>query len=193
MPVQAIYTTAKHLRPLGEAARAASHDGFNCGLREGRRDASLSGRMTCVLGHNAATVLLGQYTHVRADELLPGRAPLTFRSGCETVSFQNIAHGLVTDSVSKIRQGTDNTIVPPGPILSGQAHHQGFQLHTDCRAPWRPAFLRAVELLGNQLPVLGENGLRGDEGGHFRQCLLSKLLGSATQVMLAGRICFVTL
>src|SRR5687767_1984419 len=64
-----------------------------------------------------------QYIHVRADEFLPGRALLAFRSGWETVSFQHIAHGLVTDGVAKIRQGTDNTIVPPGPILSGQAHH----------------------------------------------------------------------
>jgi hypothetical protein len=60
MPVQVTHTTAKHLTPLGEAAREASHDGFNRGLREGRRDASLSGGMTCVLGHIAATVLLGQ-------------------------------------------------------------------------------------------------------------------------------------
>jgi hypothetical protein len=58
-PVQAIHTTAKYLRPLGQEAREASHDGFDRGRREGRRDAGLSGVMTCVLGHIAATVLLG--------------------------------------------------------------------------------------------------------------------------------------
>jgi hypothetical protein len=59
-PVQAIHTTAKHLRPLSQEAREASHDGFDRGRREGCRDAGLSGVMTCVLGHIAATVLLGQ-------------------------------------------------------------------------------------------------------------------------------------
>ena len=60
MPVQAIHTTAKYLRPLGQEARDASHDVCDRGLREGRRDAGLSGVMTCILGHIAATVLLGQ-------------------------------------------------------------------------------------------------------------------------------------
>jgi hypothetical protein len=48
-PVPAIHTTAKHLRPLRQEARDASHDAFDRGRREGRRDAGLSGVMTCVL------------------------------------------------------------------------------------------------------------------------------------------------
>jgi hypothetical protein len=64
-----------------------------------------------------------QYIHIRADLLFPCRALLAFGSGWDPMAFQEIAHGLVTDGVSKIGQGTDNTIVPPGPILLGQAHH----------------------------------------------------------------------
>jgi hypothetical protein len=67
MHVQAIHTTAKHLRPLGEEARKASHDVFDRDLREGRRDAGLSGVMTCALGHIAATVLLGLFGERRDD------------------------------------------------------------------------------------------------------------------------------
>jgi hypothetical protein len=36
--------------------------------------------------------------------------------------------------------------------------------------------LRAVILLGDQLPVPGEDGVRGDDTGHFLQRLLTQSL-----------------
>jgi hypothetical protein len=97
------------------------------------------------------------------------------------VSFQDIANGLITDRIAEMGQGADYTIVPPGPILSGQAHHQGFQLRIDRRAPWRPAFLRAVELLGDELAMPGQNGVGLDKGDYFRQRPFSKLLADLGQ------------
>ena len=44
------------------------------------------------------------------------------------MALQDIAHGLVTNSVPQVAQGTRDAVVAPGAILLREAHDQGFQL-----------------------------------------------------------------
>jgi hypothetical protein len=51
------------------------------------------------------------------------------------MTFEDIAHGLVTDRITQMGQRTHNAIVAPRAIVLGQPHHQGLQLRSDRGAP----------------------------------------------------------
>jgi len=49
--------------------------------------------------------------HVRTDELLPRGGRLTLGGRRDTIAFQDVAHGLVTDDIPEIGQGADDAII----------------------------------------------------------------------------------
>src|SRR5439155_20827468 len=63
-----------------------------------------------------------QHLHMRADELLRGGGRPAFWSGRNTMTFEDVAHGLVTDRVPEVGEGADDPIVAPGAMLPGQAN-----------------------------------------------------------------------
>ena len=73
-------------------------------------------------------------------------------------------------------QGSNKTIVPPGPVFLSQAHDQSFQLCINRRAAEGLSLLGAVELLGNQFAVPGENRVGFDNRSNLFECLFSELL-----------------
>src|SRR5207249_2228044 len=115
--------------------------------------------------------------HVRADKLLPRRGRLALGSRRYAMALEDVAHGLVTDRIAQVRQGADDAVIAPRAIFLGQAHHQGFQLLVDLGAAWGLALWRAIEFLGDKLPVPGEDGVGLDDLGDFLQRFLSQLLG----------------
>ena len=68
---------------------------------------------------------------MRGDEILPGGilAPL----GCrlDPVSAKDVAHRLIGNGVTEIGQGSDDSVVSPAGILSGEAHNERFQFGRD--------------------------------------------------------------
>jgi hypothetical protein len=91
------------------------------------------------------------------------------------MTFEDIAHGLVTDRITQIGQRTHNAIVAPRAIVLGQPHHQGLQLRIDRGAPWCLPFPGAVKFLRDELPVPGEDGVGLDDAGHLLQGLFPEL------------------
>ena len=69
--------------------------------------------------------------HVRGDEILPGGilAPL----GCrlDPVSAKDVADGLIGNGVAEIGQGSDDAVVSPAGVLSGEADNERFQFGRD--------------------------------------------------------------
>ena len=69
--------------------------------------------------------------HVGGNEILPGGilAPL----GCrlDPVSAQDVAHRLIGNGVAEIGQGSDDAVVSPAGVLSGEAHNESFQFGRD--------------------------------------------------------------
>src|ERR1035437_945440 len=90
-------------------------------------------------------------------------APLWCRP--DPVSAKDVAHGLIGNRVAEIGQGSDDAVVPPTGVLSGEAHNERFQFGRDAGPAWRSTEFGAVELAGNEPPVPGEDGIGfGDTG-----------------------------
>src|SRR5260370_22815893 len=69
--------------------------------------------------------------HVGGDEILPGGvlAPL----GCrlDPVSTKDISHRLIGNSVAEIVKGSDDAVVSPAGVLSGETHNERLQFGRD--------------------------------------------------------------
>src|ERR1035437_136777 len=80
---------------------------------------------------NSEEVATCQDRHVGGDEILPGSilAPL----GCrlDPVSAQDVAHRLIGNGATEIGEGTDDAVVSPAGVLSGEADNQRFQVGSD--------------------------------------------------------------
>src|SRR5215471_1327385 len=117
-----------------------------------------------------------QDIEMRADELFPrgGRLPLWRR--WDTVALEDIAHGLITDYQAEIGQGANDPVIAPRAILLGDADNQRFQLRVNSGTAWRLPLLGAIELLGDQCAMPGENRLELDDLGHCLEGPLAELL-----------------
>lgn len=69
-----------------------------------------------------------------ADTLVPCGRGLALGSRWEAMALEDIAHRLITDMVTQMRQGTRNAIIAPAAILLGHAHHQVLKLLVDAGA-----------------------------------------------------------
>jgi hypothetical protein len=92
------------------------------------------------------------------------------------------SYGLITERVPQIPQGADDPIIPPGPILLGQAYDQGLQLPVDLRVAWSLVLLGAVEFLGDEPAVPGKNRFGFDDRRHLVQRLLPQVLADLSSV-----------
>src|SRR5262245_50498295 len=97
-----------------------------------------------------------------ANEILPssGRLPLWRRR--EAMALEDVADGLVAHGISEVGQCPHNPIIAPRTIFVGHADNQGLQLWVDLRSSWSLALGGAVELLGHQFAVPGEDGVGCD-------------------------------
>jgi hypothetical protein len=111
-----------------------------------------------------------------ADKLLPCGALPTFRSRWDPIALEDIANGLVANTIAQMHQSSGNTIVAPRAIFLGHAQDQILEGLIDLRSPERLAVPGAVELLCHQLAVPGQNRLGFDNGRDLCQRLLTQLL-----------------
>ena len=65
---------------------------------------------------------------MRADKLLPRGGGLALGRWCDAMALQDIAHGLVTDGVPEVGEGSDDPIIAPGTIFLRHADDQCLQL-----------------------------------------------------------------
>ena len=83
------------------------------------------------------------------------------------MSPQDIADALVGNLLPQIGQCSNDAIVTPARVLTRQFHHQLFDYRIDSRAAGQSPFLRAVELLSDELPIPGEDRIRFGDAGDF--------------------------
>src|SRR5215468_3002017 len=119
--------------------------------------------------------------HVRADELRPRAGRLAFGSRRYAMAFEDVANRLVTDGVPEVGQSADDPVIAPGTILLGQADNQRLQLRVDHGATRSLPLLRAIKLLGHELPMPGKNRVWLNDRGYFLEGLLAQLLANGGQ------------
>ena len=103
-----------------------------------------------------------------AQKLLPGRLPAALRRRLDPVPFQHLSDRAARNCVPQIGQCALDPPIAPIPVLLCESNHQLLDIEGCSRTP-RPALRSAVVLVGNQLPMPGQQGLGRDNGGDLRQ------------------------
>ena len=94
--------------------------------------------------------------HVRGNEILPGRILAPLRCRLDPVAAEDIAHRLIGNGVAEIGQSSDDAVVSPAGVLSGEAHNERFQFGCYPGSAWSGAEFRAIIFAGNEPPVPAE-------------------------------------
>src|SRR5262249_14621185 len=122
-----------------------------------------------------------EHLHMRADKFLPRGRCFPFWRGWDAVALENVAHRLGTDRQAQVGESADNPVVAPRAILPCHAHHQSFDLWVNHGPTGSLALWGAVKLLGHELPVPGQDGVRFDDLSDFLEGLLAQLLADLCQ------------
>src|SRR5215831_5507794 len=120
---------------------------------------------------------------MRADELVPCRGRLTLGSRWDAMALEDVAHGLITDGIAQVREGSDDPVIAPGAVFPRHTYHQRFQFRVDRGTPYGLALLRAVAFLSSKSTVPGENRVRCDNRGDFLEGLLAQLLADGGECL----------
>jgi hypothetical protein len=67
--------------------------------------------------------------------------------------------GIATHTISQIGQRSGNPVITPVPVLLGQANDQLLDLR-DPRPAWAATLFGTIELVGDQLAIPGQDGVR---------------------------------
>ena len=119
---------------------------------------------------NSEEVGTCQDGHVGGDEILPGGILASFRCRLDPVTAKDVAHRLIGNRVAEIGQSSDDAVVSPAGVLSGEADDERLCFGRDAGPAWRSTEFGAVELSGNESPIPGEDGIRlGDTGNLLKR------------------------
>jgi hypothetical protein len=72
--------------------------------------------------------------------------------------------------VAEIGQGSDDAVVSPAGVLSGEAHNERFQFGRDAGPARSITEFGAVKFAGNEPPVPGEDGIGFGDAGDLLKC-----------------------
>ena len=97
------------------------------------------------------------------------------------MAAKNVADGLVRDPMTQIGHRADNAVIAPTGILSRHLHHQLFHFLLDSRSAPRFVYLGAVELLGYQFAIPGQDGVGFGDAGDLLQRFTTQALGDLGQ------------
>src|ERR1019366_6918563 len=82
--------------------------------------------------------------HVGGDEILPGSILAPLGCGRDPISTKDVSHRLIGDGMAEIGQRSDDTVVSPAGVLSGEADNKRLHFGRD----WgRPGAARSLEPL----------------------------------------------
>jgi hypothetical protein len=120
------------------------------------------------------------------DELLPGRRLTPFGSRCDVVAAQDVAYGLVRNTMAEVRQRAGNAVVTPARVLAGEANHQILDLWTGAGSARIGTGSRTIELAGDKPPIPSENGVWFGHTGTFSRALRPSRLPISASVQRSG-------
>ena len=92
------------------------------------------------------------------------------------MAAQNVSHRLIGQAVTQIGQGSDDAVISPAGVLSRHSHHQGFHFRSHGRAARILAMFGAIELLGDEPSIPGQDGVGFGDAGDPSECLASQAL-----------------
>jgi hypothetical protein len=72
--------------------------------------------------------------------------------------------------VAEIGQRSDDAVVSPAGVLSGEAHNERFQFGRDAGPARRSTELGAIKFAGNGPPIPGEDGIGFGDTGDLLKC-----------------------
>ena len=90
------------------------------------------------------------------------------------MAAQNIPYCLIRHLMTQVGEGTDDPVIAPAGILSRHPDHQSFHFRRDRRATWILPVFRAVELLGHEPSIPGQDRVRLRDAGHLPQRLAAE-------------------
>lgn len=110
-----------------------------------------------------------QNCHVDRDEILPICIQAALGPWSDTVPPQDVAHGLIREFVSKVRKGSDDSVIAPARILSRHSHDELNNLAPNRRPPRIRTLFGTIELLGDKPSVLRKDRVRFGHAGFLMQ------------------------
>ena len=119
-------------------------------------------------------------------KFLPGRGFTTLWGCRHAAPLEDIAHGLVTDLVAQLRQGTSQTVITPAPIFLGHLDNQVFQFVLNTGTSRRLALGGAIAFVRGEFSLPGKDGVRFDDMGDFFQGFLPELSAELRQGLALG-------
>jgi len=118
-------------------------------------------------------VRAGENIHVPANKLPPGGGFAPLRHRGDSTPAQDIADSLVGHLMPQVGQCSYHPVITPAGVLARQANHQILDLWTGARPAPRAALFAAIEFLGHQLAIPGENGIGFGETRDWLQAFAS--------------------
>src|SRR5947209_18730261 len=100
-----------------------------------------------------------EHGHVSANEVGPSHLLAPFWGRRNTKAAENVAHGLVGNAMAENLECAGDAIISPAAILTRQADDQFRDLTSEARSSWIEAVAGAVELVSDELPEPGEDGV----------------------------------
>jgi len=70
--------------------------------------------------------------HVGGDEILPGGILASLGCRLDSVSAKDVAHRLIGNGVAEIGQGSDDAVISPAGVLSGEADNSALPRLARC-------------------------------------------------------------
>jgi len=110
------------------------------------------------------------------DKILPRSRLASLGGRSNAVAAQNVSHRLIGQAVTQIGQGSDDAVISPAGVLSRHSHHQGFHFRSHGRAARILAMFGAIELLGDEPSIPGQDGVGFGDAGDPSECLASQAL-----------------
>jgi hypothetical protein len=110
------------------------------------------------------------------DKILPRSRLASLGSRSNAVAAQNVSHCLIGQAVTQIGQGSDDAVISPAGVLSRHSHHQSFHFRSNRGATRILPLFGAIELLGDEPSIPGQDGVGLGDAGYRSECFASQAL-----------------
>ncbi len=111
----------------------------------------------------------GQSPPVRLQKCTPRRSFTSFVSGLDSVFLEDVRDRSSGDFVAEIAESAFDSGVPPSRVLSSHAKHQVANVLHHAWSSRAPPSRAEVPFPRDQLPVPGQDRVRGDDRRHLSQ------------------------
>ena len=108
------------------------------------------------------------------NKILPRSRLASLGSRSNAVAAQNVSHRLIGQAVTQIGQSSDDAVISPAGVLSRHSHHQGFHFRSNRRAARILPMFGAIELLGDEPSIPGQDGVGFGDTGDRSECFSSQ-------------------